>query len=58
MELSMSNLQMYLAAGVPGLTILILIGILLDYIQFKELIARFDESAARHKQREAKLDIR
>jgi hypothetical protein len=54
----MSYLQLYLTVGVPGLTILILFGILLDYIQFKRLIARFDESAAGHKQREAKLNIR
>jgi hypothetical protein len=54
----MSNLQIYLTFGVPGLTILIVFGIVLDFLQFRALHAKFDEADAREAQRQAKLDIR
>jgi len=38
----MSNLEIYLWFGVPGLTALIGVKILLDYLHYKALMARFD----------------
>ena len=55
----MSNLQIYLWFGVPGMTALIVFGIVLDWIHYRVFIARFDASDASFRERERqRLDIR
>lgn len=49
----MSNVQIYTWIGVPALTVLIGISILLDYLHYKAAIARFDGIDAL----ESRLDV-
>jgi hypothetical protein len=42
METEMSNLQIYMWIGVPALTILIGIGILLDHLHYRAIMKGFN----------------
>jgi hypothetical protein len=62
MNAPMTNLQIYLTVGVLGLTLLIVIGTLLDFLHHKALLGRFDQRDAMldalESRLEAQLDIR
>jgi len=54
MEMSMNNVQFYLTIGIP--TLAILIGILMNTLQYNSINARFNSSDARFSSQDARFN--